>query len=187
MKIHHLSVDETLASLHSKREGLSATEAAWRLKEYGENRIERGACLPLWRRLLKKFVHFFALILWLAATLAFFFEWRDPGEVMAALGYATLGVILINGVFSSCWSMWAPTCCPRSPLAPSRQTAAAVRPTIAVCRPDTAHQFFPWQAGSHYRDGYILLHCAAPQVLGVQPPIRPPLPADTYRPRHAAA
>ena len=100
MKIHHLNVDEALASLHSKREGLSAAEAARRLQEYGENRIERLTRVPSWRRFLKEFAHFFALILWLAAALAFFSEWRDPGQGMAALGYAILGVILINGVFS---------------------------------------------------------------------------------------
>jgi sodium/potassium-transporting ATPase subunit alpha len=100
MKIHHFSADEALASLHSRREGLSAAEAARRLREYGENRIERLPRPPLWRLLLKEFSHLFALLLWLAAGLAFFSEWRDPGQGMAALGWAILGVILINGVFS---------------------------------------------------------------------------------------
>ncbi|PIX96395.1 MAG: ATPase [Hydrogenophilales bacterium CG_4_9_14_3_um_filter_63_34] len=100
MKIHHLTVDQALASLHSRREGLSAAEAARRLLEYGENRIERLARPPLWRLLLKEFSHLFALILWLAAGLAFLSEWRDPGQGMAALGWAILAVILINGLFS---------------------------------------------------------------------------------------
>jgi calcium-translocating P-type ATPase len=100
MKIHHLTTDEALASLHSRREGLSAAEAERRLLEYGENRIERLARPPLWRRLLKEFSHLFALILWLAAGLAFVSEWRDPGQGMAALGWAILAVILINGLFS---------------------------------------------------------------------------------------
>jgi len=100
MKIHHLSADEALASLHSRREGLTAAEAARRLREYGENRIERLARPPLWRLLLKEFSHLFALLLWLAAGLAFFSEWREPGQGMAALGGAILGVILINGLFS---------------------------------------------------------------------------------------
>jgi sodium/potassium-transporting ATPase subunit alpha len=33
-------------------------------------------------------------------ALAFFAEWRDPGQGMATLGFAIVGVILINGVFS---------------------------------------------------------------------------------------
>ncbi len=100
MKIHHLTADEALASLHSQREGLAASEAARRLTEYGENRIERLPRPPLWRLLLKEFTHLFALILWLAAGLAFFSDWRDPGQGMAALGWAILGVILVNGLFS---------------------------------------------------------------------------------------
>ena len=51
-------------------------------------------------RFIKEFVHFFALILWLAAGLAFFAESRQPGGGMAMLGYAILGVIVINGLFS---------------------------------------------------------------------------------------
>jgi len=100
MKIHHLGADEALASLHSQRGGLSADEAERRLEEYGENRIERLDRPPLWRRLAKEFTHLFALILWLAAGLAFLSEWRDPGQGMAALGWAILGVILVNGLFS---------------------------------------------------------------------------------------
>jgi len=100
MKIHHLGVDEALASLHSQRDGLDSAEAARRLAEYGENRIERLARPPLWRRLAKEFTHLFALILWLAAGLAFLSEWRDPGQGMATLGWAILGVILVNGLFS---------------------------------------------------------------------------------------
>ncbi|HEX8874037.1 MAG TPA: cation-transporting P-type ATPase, partial [Nitrosospira sp.] len=48
----------------------------------------------------KEFTHFFALILWLAAALAFVAEWNDPGQGMATLGYAIVGVIVINGLFS---------------------------------------------------------------------------------------
>ena len=100
MKIHQFSVDDALASLHSRHEGLSAAEAQHRLKEYGTNEIEivRGEALLL--RLLKEFTHFFAIILWLAAGLAFFAESQQPGEGMAVLGYAIVGVIVINGVFS---------------------------------------------------------------------------------------
>ncbi|MDP3876094.1 MAG: cation-transporting P-type ATPase [Methylobacter sp.] len=100
MKIHQLTADEALASLHSSHEGLLQNEVESRLDEYGANRVEevRGELLIL--RFFKEFVHFFALILWLAAGLAFFAESRQPGGGMATLGYAVLGVILINGLFS---------------------------------------------------------------------------------------
>jgi magnesium-transporting ATPase (P-type) len=41
-----------------------------------------------------------ALILWLAAALALFAEYANPGQGMAALGFAILGVIPVNGIFS---------------------------------------------------------------------------------------
>ncbi|MDP1771761.1 MAG: cation-transporting P-type ATPase, partial [Methylobacter sp.] len=100
MKIHQFTADEALASLHSSHDGLSQAEVESRLDEYGPNRVEevRGESLIL--RFIKEFIHFFALILWLAAGLAFFAESRQPGGGMATLGYAILGVILINGLFS---------------------------------------------------------------------------------------
>jgi sodium/potassium-transporting ATPase subunit alpha len=100
VKIHQFSVEEALASLHSRHEGLSLAEAQHRLKEYGRNEVEvvRGEALII--RFLKEFTHFFALILWLAAGLAFFAEAKQPGGGMATLGYAILGVIVINGIFS---------------------------------------------------------------------------------------
>lgn len=58
----------------------------------------RGESL-LWR-FAKEFIHFFALILWLAAGLAFFAESQQPSEGMQMLGYAILVMIFINGVFS---------------------------------------------------------------------------------------
>jgi magnesium-transporting ATPase (P-type) len=50
--------------------------------------------------LLKEFVHFFSLILWVAAGLAFVAEWSAPGQGMAKIGYAIVAVILVSGVFS---------------------------------------------------------------------------------------
>ena len=55
---------------------------------------------PLLLRLLGEFVHFFAVILWVAAGLAFFAEWSAPGQGMAKLGCAIVVVIVVSGVFS---------------------------------------------------------------------------------------
>jgi sodium/potassium-transporting ATPase subunit alpha len=49
---------------------------------------------------LKQFTHLFAVILWVAAALAFFAEWSAPGQGMAKVGYAIVVVILVSGVFS---------------------------------------------------------------------------------------
>lgn len=94
------TVETLYAHLHSSAQGLSQAEAVRRRARYGANQIEKIAGQSIVGKLLKEFTHFFALILWLAAALAFVAEWKDPGQGMALLGYAVLGVILINGVFS---------------------------------------------------------------------------------------
>jgi sodium/potassium-transporting ATPase subunit alpha len=71
-----------------------------RLRRYGPNRIEKLARVPWGLRLLGEFVQFFSVILWIAATLAFVAEWSAPGQGMARIGYALIGVILVSGFFS---------------------------------------------------------------------------------------
>jgi calcium-translocating P-type ATPase len=100
MKIHHLTVADAFASLKSGLEGLTEAEAQRRLAEFGKNEVEEVAHEALLLTFAREFVHFFALILWIAAGLAFFAEWREPGQGMATLGFAVVGVIVINGVFS---------------------------------------------------------------------------------------
>jgi calcium-translocating P-type ATPase len=100
MKIHWLSTEEALRSLHSDPNGLSVAEAERRLSEFGLNRVETVQGKSLIVRFLQEFTHFFALILWGAAALAFLAEWHDPGGGMAALGLAILGVIVVNAAFS---------------------------------------------------------------------------------------
>ena len=50
-------------------------EAARRQREYGPNRVEQVRDTPLGLRLAREFTHFFALILWVAAALAFLAVW----------------------------------------------------------------------------------------------------------------
>ena len=100
MKIHQLSVEAALGSLDSNTNGLSAAEGMRRLREYGPNRIEKIARTPAGLRLLREFVQFFSIILWVAAALAFVAEWSAPGQGMARIGYALIGVILVSGIFS---------------------------------------------------------------------------------------
>ena len=106
MKIHRLTVAGAFASMKSGLTGLSDAEARRRLVEFGANEVEEVAREALLLTLAKEFAHFFAIILWIAAALAFFAEWREPGQGMATLGFAIVGVILINGVFSF-WQAYA--------------------------------------------------------------------------------
>jgi len=100
MKVHQLSIEGALRSLHTAPDGLTATEVTRRLAEFGPNRVERLADTPLVIRFLRTFTHFFALILWVAASLAFLAAALDPEGGMAPLGFAIVGVILLNGAFS---------------------------------------------------------------------------------------
>ena len=100
MTLAQLSAEAALASLGSGADGLGSAEAARRLREFGPNRVETVAREPAWLGFAREFVHFFALILWIAAALALFAESRDPGQGMAQLAAAIVGVILINGSFS---------------------------------------------------------------------------------------
>ncbi len=100
MRITSLSPHEVLASLASRPGGLTAAEARRRLVEFGPNHLEEVARVNLPLRLAREFTHLFAIILWLAAALCFVAEAYDPGQGMAQLGWAIVGVIVINGVFS---------------------------------------------------------------------------------------
>ena len=100
MHIHRLSAEQSLASLKTTAAGLAADEAQRRLAEFGPNHVEEVGREHLLLRFAREFTHFFALILWLGAALAFLAEYFDPGQGMARLGVAIVGVILINGCFS---------------------------------------------------------------------------------------
>ncbi len=100
MRIHSLTTEQALASLKTSSAGLAAVEAARRLAEFGPNHVEEVEREHLLLGLAREFTHFFALILWLAAALAFVAEHYEPGQGMARLGVAIVGVILVNGVFA---------------------------------------------------------------------------------------
>jgi sodium/potassium-transporting ATPase subunit alpha len=100
MRIDQLSDADALASLNSTPQGLSAAEALKRRHEFGLNILAEVPRESAVQRLLAGLFHFFALILWLAAALAFFAEWRAPGQGMAKVGYVVVVVIVVSAVFS---------------------------------------------------------------------------------------
>ncbi|TRZ93172.1 MAG: cation-transporting P-type ATPase, partial [Rhodocyclaceae bacterium] len=100
MHIHGLSVGQSLASLKTTAAGLPAAEAARRLAEFGPNHVEEVAREHLLLTFAREFTHFFAIILWIGAALAFLAEHFQPGQGMARLGVAIVGVIIVNGIFS---------------------------------------------------------------------------------------
>lgn len=100
MGINSLSIDDVLDILGSSPQGLTEEEARRRLSEFGYNEIEEIKREPLTKKFLGQFIHFLAILLWIAALLCFIYEYLYPGEGMLNLGIAIVAVIFINGVFT---------------------------------------------------------------------------------------
>jgi magnesium-transporting ATPase (P-type) len=73
--------------------GLTPAEVEQRRTISGPNVLPRTARVPVWRRLLAQFVHFFAVMLWIAGGLAML-------AGMPQLGLAIFVVTLLNGLFA---------------------------------------------------------------------------------------
>ncbi|HWQ29004.1 MAG TPA: cation-transporting P-type ATPase, partial [Dehalococcoidia bacterium] len=86
-------VEQVFASLASGPAGLTGAEAARRLAAFGPNEVPLRPARPLAAMFAAQFTHVLALLLWIAALLAF------VGR-MPELGWAIIAVILVNGVFS---------------------------------------------------------------------------------------
>ena len=79
--------------MHRIASGLSSAEAARRLARDGPNVLPEGRRRSLVQRLVGELVHFFALMLWVAAGLAIV-------GGLTQLGVAIVAVILINALFA---------------------------------------------------------------------------------------
>jgi sodium/potassium-transporting ATPase subunit alpha len=99
-RLHQLTAREIFKHLGSGESGLSPEEVQQRLNQYGPNVLEGPSHYSLIRGFLHQFTHFLAVLLWIAAALAFTAEFMKPGEGMATLGWAILGVIVINAGFA---------------------------------------------------------------------------------------
>jgi len=100
MRIHTQSKEDVLQSLVTRIDGLNDEEVGHRLKEYGPNAIREVRKQSLLLKLLAQFTHFLAILLWIAAGLAFLSEYFSPGEGMLALGIAIVAVVVINAFFT---------------------------------------------------------------------------------------
>ncbi|MFD0785326.1 cation-translocating P-type ATPase, partial [Micromonospora azadirachtae] len=86
-------IDELLSDLRTSLAGLSSTDAERRLAEWGPNELRRQGGARWWRNLIRQLIHPLALVLWVAAGLA----WIAGTPVLAA---AIVVVILINALFA---------------------------------------------------------------------------------------
>ena len=88
-----LSPAAALDALRTSRQGLSDDEAGVRRRRYGRNELPKPAGSGLLRALGSELIQFFALMLWVAAGLAFALGTPE-------LGVAIILVVVINALFS---------------------------------------------------------------------------------------
>ncbi|WHZ16425.1 MAG: Na+,K+ P-type ATPase [Nitrospira sp.] len=100
LEICRLAPSQVYRALVTSPQGLSPDDVRRRALRYGPNSLQDLRGVPLLSRFARQFTHFLALLLWFAAGLAFLADRLHPGEGMAMLGWAILGVILINAVFA---------------------------------------------------------------------------------------
>ncbi len=100
MAINRLTREQVFRNLASSESGLAEDEAQKRFFEFGPNEIAEVRKTSLLIRFPGQFTHFLAVLLWLGAGLAFLSECLHPGEGMTSLGFAIVGVIIINAVFA---------------------------------------------------------------------------------------
>jgi len=91
--IFRLTEDEVFKELNTSNKGLTEDEAKSRVEKYGYNEIKEVKKSSLLARFLSNFTNLLAILLWVAAALAF------VGGMMQ-LGWAIILVILINAMFS---------------------------------------------------------------------------------------
>jgi sodium/potassium-transporting ATPase subunit alpha len=98
--IHRISTEDVLKRLESGSGGLTPDEVQRRLAQHGRNVLSGPDHFSLLRGLIRHFTHFLAVLLWIAAALSFAADFMRPGEGMMTLGWAILGVIVVNAGFA---------------------------------------------------------------------------------------
>ena len=99
-QIQNLEPDEVYRVLHSRAQGLSEREVAERFAEVGPNTLQKRRRWVWLKNLARQFTNFFTILLEVAAAICFIADYIQPGEGMNVLGWALLGVSVLNAMFS---------------------------------------------------------------------------------------
>jgi sodium/potassium-transporting ATPase subunit alpha len=91
---------ELFAALDTNEQGLGSDEARSRLRRFGDNSIRFHRARSPWLMLAREFVALFPLLLLAASGLAFFAHSLSPGEGYELIGFALVGVVLLNALVS---------------------------------------------------------------------------------------
>ena len=99
-QIQNLVAKEVCYYLHTRKAGLDSHEVAERLKEVGLNSIEVRDRHKTLKSFMRQFTNFFTILLNISAGICFFAHSIAPEENINILGFALLGVSLLNAFFS---------------------------------------------------------------------------------------
>ncbi len=99
-QIQNIDSRQVYRFLHTSENGLSAHEVSERLNEVGPNTIEEARRLLWLKSLARQFTNFFTILLDISAAICFVADYIQPGEGMNILGWALLGVSILNALFS---------------------------------------------------------------------------------------
>jgi sodium/potassium-transporting ATPase subunit alpha len=97
---HRHPAEELFRRLASSPSGLTRDEARDRLRHEGPNVLPEARPEPLVLRLSRHLRHRFALLLWAGAGLALLGERFSPGQGMALIAAALIGVVFVNAGFT---------------------------------------------------------------------------------------
>merc|ERR1712168_317604 len=105
--VHKVSVDELLKRFNTQIDrGLTASQAAKNLAEYGRNELTPPPTTPEWVKFCQNLFSGFACLLWLGAILCFLAytiqasAYEEPPDDNLYLGVVLTAVVTVTGVFS---------------------------------------------------------------------------------------
>ncbi len=99
-RIQNIAVSEVYDFLHSRPDGLESDEIEARRRELGANTLEAARGIWWLESLFRQFTNFFTILLDISAVICFVADYIQPGEGMNILGWALLGVSVLNALFS---------------------------------------------------------------------------------------
>ena len=97
---HTRALTDVLRELETTSEGLSADDAAARLKQFGGNELSVSKDTLQIVKFLLQFKNFFAVLLIVGGALAMTAEKLDPGEGNLYIAIALIAVVLLNAAFT---------------------------------------------------------------------------------------
>lgn len=95
MQFHTKTPEQTLRDLQATNHGLSASEAAERLQQYGPNQLTlRGE--PLWKKILEPFANIFMAVLFLAAVVSLWHHALFDALIIGGIMLANAGIYYVQ-------------------------------------------------------------------------------------------